>query len=187
MNPSQPCRDAPTDRPSPGAEVEGRQLLFHLLFGVWPGSHDAEVLMAMGHELSSHGTERRVGLKEWKAGQPCQIQVSDGAESVARMQGTDGDPVPLQRGYLACAVPDIYAAYARLQEHGVTINYPPRDGQVAFVRPPDSNSIELQVGDTPAPAEPWSSTPKVGRWQRQRYPYDSTFFPRLTPSGPSPH
>jgi lactoylglutathione lyase len=68
-------------------------------------------------------------------------------------------------GHLAYAVEDIYAACARLQEHGVTINRPPRDGRMAFVRSPDGISIELlQAGGAKAPAEPWTSMPNVGAW-----------------------
>jgi lactoylglutathione lyase len=68
-------------------------------------------------------------------------------------------------GHLAYAVDDIYAACRRLQEHGVTINRPPRDGRMAFVRSPDLISIELlQAGAALAPAEPWVSMPNVGNW-----------------------
>ena len=68
-------------------------------------------------------------------------------------------------GHLAYAVDDIYAACQRLQEHGVTINRPPRDGHMAFVRSPDQISIELlQKGEPLAPAEPWVSMPNVGSW-----------------------
>lgn len=68
-------------------------------------------------------------------------------------------------GHIAYAVPDIYAACRRLQEHGVTILRPPRDGRMAFVRSPDHISIELlQQGSALAPAEPWSSMPNVGNW-----------------------
>lgn len=68
-------------------------------------------------------------------------------------------------GHLAYAVDDIYAACRRLQEHGVTINRPPRDGRMAFVRSPDGISIELlQVGPAKAPAEPWVSMPNTGHW-----------------------
>ena len=68
-------------------------------------------------------------------------------------------------GHLAYAVDDIYAACARLQEHGVTINRPPRDGRMAFVRSPDAISIELlQRGAPLAPAEPWKSMPNTGVW-----------------------
>ena len=68
-------------------------------------------------------------------------------------------------GHLAYAVDDIYAACARLAEHGVTINRPPRDGRMAFVRSPDGISVELlQAGPALAPAEPWISMPNVGAW-----------------------
>ena len=68
-------------------------------------------------------------------------------------------------GHLAYEVDDIYASCARLQEGGVTINRPPRDGRMAFVRSPDNISIELlHKGSALPPAEPWSSTPNVGEW-----------------------
>ena len=68
-------------------------------------------------------------------------------------------------GHLAFRVEDIYATCARLQKMGVTINRPPRDGHMAFVRSPDLISIELlQAGDPRAPAEPWVSMPNTGVW-----------------------
>lgn len=68
-------------------------------------------------------------------------------------------------GHLAYAVDDIYATCRRLQEHGVTILRPPRDGRMAFVRSPDQISIELlQAGPALPPAEPWASMPNVGSW-----------------------
>jgi lactoylglutathione lyase len=68
-------------------------------------------------------------------------------------------------GHLAYAVEDIYAACERLQAHGVTINRPPRDGRMAFVRSPDGVSIELlQKGSALTPREPWSSMPNTGQW-----------------------
>lgn len=68
-------------------------------------------------------------------------------------------------GHLAYAVDDIYAACRRLQEHGVTINRPPRDGRMAFVRSPDGISIELlQAEGSLPPAEPWVSMPNTGSW-----------------------
>jgi lactoylglutathione lyase len=68
-------------------------------------------------------------------------------------------------GHLAYAVDDIYAACERLQAHGVTINRPPRDGAMAFVRSPDGISVELlQAGAPLPPAEPWRSMPNVGSW-----------------------
>jgi lactoylglutathione lyase len=68
-------------------------------------------------------------------------------------------------GHLAYAVDDIYATCQRLMDGGVTINRPPRDGRMAFVRSPDNISIELlQKGQALAPAEPWSSMANVGAW-----------------------
>jgi lactoylglutathione lyase len=68
-------------------------------------------------------------------------------------------------GHLAFAVDDIYATCARLQAAGVTINRPPRDGHMAFVRTPDNISIELlQQGAPLAPREPWKSMQNSGVW-----------------------
>ncbi|MET3781431.1 lactoylglutathione lyase [Brevundimonas sp. 1080] len=68
-------------------------------------------------------------------------------------------------GHLAYKVDDIYAACQKLMDGGVTINRPPRDGNMAFVRSPDGISIELlQEGAPLAPAEPWASMPNVGAW-----------------------
>ena len=68
-------------------------------------------------------------------------------------------------GHLAYRVDDIYAACERLMRGGVTINRPPRDGRMAFVRSPDGVSIELlQKGGPLAPAEPWASMPNAGTW-----------------------
>src|SRR5258707_15500806 len=68
-------------------------------------------------------------------------------------------------GHLAYEVDDIYAACQRLMDAGVTINRPPRDGRMAFVRSPDNLSIELlQAEGALAPAEPWASMPNTGVW-----------------------
>jgi lactoylglutathione lyase len=68
-------------------------------------------------------------------------------------------------GHLAYEVDDVYESCRRLMEHGVTINRPPRDGRMAFVRSPDNISIELlQKGVAQAPAEPWLSMPNTGAW-----------------------
>jgi lactoylglutathione lyase len=68
-------------------------------------------------------------------------------------------------GHLAYRVDDIYATCRALQDGGVTINRPPRDGHMAFVRSPDGISIELlQAGQSLPPAEPWASMPNSGRW-----------------------
>src|SRR5690349_20858214 len=68
-------------------------------------------------------------------------------------------------GYLAYQVDDIYETCQRLMDHGVTINRPPRDGHMAFVRSPDAISVELlQKGGRLEPAEPWASMPNTGEW-----------------------
>ena len=68
-------------------------------------------------------------------------------------------------GHLAYAVDDIYAACQRLLDGGVTINRPPRDGHMAFVRSPDNISVELlQKGKALPPTEPWASMPNTGSW-----------------------
>lgn len=79
------------------------------------------------------------------------------------------DPEPYGEGrnfgHLAYAVDDIYAMCQRLRDAGVTINRPPRDGRMAFVRSPDNISIELlQRGDSLPPQEPWKSLPNTGKW-----------------------
>jgi lactoylglutathione lyase len=68
-------------------------------------------------------------------------------------------------GHLAYQVEDIYATCARLMQQGVTINRPPRDGHMAFIRSPDHISIELlQRGEALPPQEPWLSMPNIGEW-----------------------
>jgi lactoylglutathione lyase len=68
-------------------------------------------------------------------------------------------------GHLAYEVEDIYASCQRLMDAGVTINRPPRDGHMAFVRSPDGISIELlQKGGSLSPQEPWASMPNTGEW-----------------------
>ena len=68
-------------------------------------------------------------------------------------------------GHLAYGVDDIYATCAHLAANGVTINRPPRDGRMAFIRSPDNVSIELlQNGEPLAPAEPWTSAANIGTW-----------------------
>ena len=68
-------------------------------------------------------------------------------------------------GHLAYEVDDIYATCDKLMKAGITINRPPRDGNMAFIRSPDNISIELlQKGEPKAPAEPWLSMPNTGSW-----------------------
>jgi lactoylglutathione lyase len=67
-------------------------------------------------------------------------------------------------GHLAYQVDDIYATCQRLMDGGVTINRPPRDGHMAFVKTPDNISIELLQNGRLDPAEPWASMPNTGSW-----------------------
>ena len=68
-------------------------------------------------------------------------------------------------GHLAYGVDDIYALCTKLSEAGVTINRPPRDGHMAFVKSPDGQSVELlQIGDPLPPQEPWASMANEGSW-----------------------
>jgi len=80
--------------------------------------------------------------------------------------GDDGLPSDSRHfGHLAYAVEDIYALCQHLQDNGVVINRPPRDGRMAFVRSPDNVSVELlQMGDPLPPAEPWASMENTGHW-----------------------
>ena len=92
-----------------------------------------------------------------------------GQEGVAEVELTyNWDPETYSGGrnfgHLAYRVDDIYETCQRLMDAGVTINRPPRDGHMAFVRSPDSISVELlQEGSLP-PREPWSSMPNTGEW-----------------------
>ena len=91
----------------------------------------------------------------------------DEAAQVELTYNWDPQPYSVGRnfGHLAYEVEDIYAACRRLQQHGVTILRPPRDGHMAFVRSPDNVSVELlQKGAALAPAEPWKSMPNTGTW-----------------------
>jgi lactoylglutathione lyase len=93
-----------------------------------------------------------------------------GQEGVAEVELTHNwDPEPYSGGrnfgHLAYRVDDIYASCKTLMDAGVTINRPPRDGYMAFVRSPDGISIELlQKGEAKAPQEPWASMANTGSW-----------------------
>jgi len=91
----------------------------------------------------------------------------DETNAVELTYNWDVQPYPEGRnfGHLAYEVDDIYAACRKLMEGGVTINRPPRDGRMAFIRSPDHISIELlQSGKALEPAEPWLSMPNTGHW-----------------------
>lgn len=80
--------------------------------------------------------------------------------------GDDGLPSDSRHfGHLAYRVDNIYDACKHLMDNGITINRPPRDGYMAFIRSPDNISIELlQAGEALAPAEPWASMGNTGHW-----------------------
>jgi lactoylglutathione lyase len=91
----------------------------------------------------------------------------DDAAQVELTYNWDPQPYSIGRafGHLAYEVDDIYALCQRLMDGGVTINRPPRDGRMAFVRSPDLISIELlQKGGRLPPQEPWASMPNTGEW-----------------------
>jgi lactoylglutathione lyase len=98
----------------------------------------------------------------------CPPGQEDGTADVELTWNWDETPSPegaRNFGHLAYKVENIYDMCARLQDAGVTINRPPRDGHMAFVRSPDGISVELlQMGDALEPAEPWASMSNTGSW-----------------------
>ena len=108
--------------------------------------------------------------REYPAGRFTLVFLAAPGDDSAQVELTyNWDPEPYgggrNFGHLAYEVDDIYATCERLRAHGVTINRPPRDGRMAFVRSPDNISIELlQRGAALAPAEPWRSLPNTGVW-----------------------
>ena len=113
---------------------------------------------------------REVGRKEVAAGRFTLVFLAAPGDEQAQIELTfNWDPEVYgggrNFGHVAYEVEDIYATCARLQAGGVTINRPPRDGRMAFIRSPDGISIELlQRGAALAPAEPWVSMPNTGTW-----------------------
>lgn len=117
----------------------------------------------------------KLGLEELRridneAGRFTLVFLAAPGDSEAQVELTHNwDPEALEGGrnfgHLAYHVPDIYATCQRLKDGGVTINRPPRDGHMAFVRSPDNISVELLQEGAPLPkAEPWASMPNVGEW-----------------------
>ena len=123
--------------------------------------HDVDGLV--GAKLLDIGAQARgVPIHQCDARAP-------GDEAAAVELTFNWDPEPYSGGrnfgHLAYAVDNIYDTCSAFIAHDVTINRPPRDGRMAFVRTPDGISIELlQAGDALAPAEPWTSMPKTGSW-----------------------
>ena len=113
---------------------------------------------------------REISRKEVPQGRFTLVFLAAPGDDDAQVELTyNWDPEPYAGGrnfgHLAYAVDDIYATCKRLQEHGVTINRPPRDGHMAFVRSPDNISVELlQRGGALPPQEPWKSMPNTGQW-----------------------
>ncbi|HUN76855.1 MAG TPA: VOC family protein [Steroidobacteraceae bacterium] len=113
---------------------------------------------------------QEISRKEYPQGRFTLVFLSAPGDSAAQIELTHNwDPEVLAGGrnfgHVAYAVENIYATCRRLMEHGVTINRPPRDGRMAFVRSPEQISIELlQHGPALPPEEPWSSMPNVGQW-----------------------
>ncbi len=111
-----------------------------------------------------------IGRKDYEKGRYTLVFLAAPGDSDAQVELTynwDPESYGIGRafGHLAYEVDDIYALCTRLQAKGVTINRPPRDGRMAFVRSPDNISIELlQKGGAKPPAEPWSSMPNTGEW-----------------------
>ncbi len=99
----------------------------------------------------------------------CPPDQDDGRADLELTYNWDGDDAlpddSRHFGHLAYKVDDIYATCQKLMDAGVTINRPPRDGHMAFVRSPDNISIELlQKGDAKEPQEPWASMENTGHW-----------------------
>ena len=111
-----------------------------------------------------------VSRKDYPQGRYTLVFLAAAGDDAAQVELTHNwDPEPYDGGrnfgHLAYSVDNIYATCQRLREHGVTINRPPRDGRMAFVRSPDNISIELlQHGGALAPAEPWLSMANTGVW-----------------------
>ena len=113
---------------------------------------------------------RETRRREDKNGRYTLVFLSAPGDEDAQVELTyNWDPEPYAGGrnfgHLAYEVSDIYATCEQLMAGGVTINRPPRDGRMAFVRSPDQISIELlQKGDALEPKEPWVSMPNTGEW-----------------------
>ncbi len=111
-----------------------------------------------------------VGRNDYEAGRFTLVFLAAPGDHSAQVELTyNWDPQSYSTGrsfgHLAYEVDDVYAICERLMKAGVTINRPPRDGRMAFVKSPDNISIELlQKGAAKASAEPWASMPNTGQW-----------------------
>jgi lactoylglutathione lyase len=110
-------------------------------------------------EESERGRFTLVFLESGAAGDTAEVELTYNWDE------KDAYPVGRFFGHLAYEVDDIYATCARLQERGVDILRPPRDGHMAFIKSPDGHSVELlQKGGALPPREPWASAPNRGSW-----------------------
>ena len=113
---------------------------------------------------------RELSRRDYEKGRFTLVFLAAPGDESAQVELTynwDPQPYTIGRafGHLAYRVDDIYATCQRLMDGGVTINRPPRDGHMAFVRSPDLISVELLQKDEPLPPrEPWVSMPNVGEW-----------------------
>jgi lactoylglutathione lyase len=113
---------------------------------------------------------REVGRKDYPQGRYTLVFLAAPGDEAAQVELThnwDPQPYGIGRafGHLAYEVDDIYALCERLMNAGVTLNRPPRDGRMAFIRSPDKISIELlQKGGAQPLREPWKSMPNTGEW-----------------------
>ena len=113
---------------------------------------------------------REISRKDYPAGRYTLVFLAAPGDDAAQIELThnwDEEVLGGARnfGHIAYRVPDIYALCQRLMDGGVTINRPPRDGRMAFVRSPDNISIELLQDSAPLPPqEPWASMPNTGVW-----------------------
>jgi lactoylglutathione lyase len=113
---------------------------------------------------------REIRRSEHEAGRFTLVFVAPEGQEESQLELTyNWDPEPYGEGrnfgHVAFEVEDIYATCKRLMAAGVTINRPPRDGRMAFIRSPDNISVELlQKGAALPQAEPWKSMPNTGRW-----------------------
>ncbi|WP_114952932.1 VOC family protein [Sphingosinicella terrae] len=128
--------------------MENEQGRFTLIFLAAPGNEEAQV------ELTHN----------WD-GPPTALSPGEGSAARGAADLPDGYGEGRNFGHLAYEVDNVYETCRRLMDAGVTINRPPRDGWMAFVRSPDNISIELlQKGDRLPVQEPWASMPNVGHW-----------------------
>ncbi|QBX99557.1 lactoylglutathione lyase [Rhodophyticola sp. CCM32] len=129
---------------------------------------DLEASMAFYQQLGLHETKRM----DSEGGRFTLVfmappgQEDCPVELTYNWDGDEGLPSDSRHfGHLAYRVDNIYETCRQLMEAGITINRPPRDGHMAFVRSPDNISVELlQEGEHLAPAEPWASMPNTGHW-----------------------